>query len=100
MCWRNTARSGGASAKPSQRWALGERTREHDGRKVAVARERERESDGSESDENERKKMRGMGSTPPRLTLFIEGSTESIRCGSLLRTTHPNGSIPRSSRED
>jgi hypothetical protein len=63
-------------------------------------RERERENDGSESDGNEMKKMRGMGSTPPRLTLFIEGSTKSIRCGSLLRTTHPNGSIPRSSRED
>jgi hypothetical protein len=31
--------------------------------------------------------MRGMGSTPPRLTLFIEGSTQSIRCGSLLRNT-------------
>jgi hypothetical protein len=28
-----------------------------------------------------------MGSTLPRLTLFIEGSTQSIRCSSLLRTT-------------
>jgi hypothetical protein len=55
-------------------------------------------SDGCECDESERKKMRRMGSTPPRLTLFIEGSTESSRCGFLLRTT--NGSTPRSSRED
>jgi hypothetical protein len=49
-----------------------------------------------ESNGSERKKTRGMGTTPPRLTLFIEGSTQSIRCGSLLRTTRPNGSIPRS----
>jgi hypothetical protein len=54
------------------------------------------ESDRSEGDGSERKKTRGMGSTPPRLTLFIEGSTESTRCGSLLHTTHPNDSIPRS----
>jgi hypothetical protein len=65
---------------------------------TAVARftaARERESDGGE-----RKKTKGMGSTPLRLTLFIEGSTKTIRCGSLLLTTRPNGSIPRSSRED
>jgi hypothetical protein len=70
---------------------------------TAVARSRESdesESDGSESDGSERKKMRGMGSTPPRPTLFIEGPTESIRCGSLLRTARPNGSIPGSLRED
>jgi hypothetical protein len=73
---------------------MGTLAREHDGRKIAVA-QKESESDGSE-----RKEMRGMGSASPRLTLFIEGSTESIRCGSLLRTTRPNGSIPRSSRED
>jgi hypothetical protein len=54
------------------------------------------ESDGSGDDRSERKKTRGMWSTLPRLTLFIEGSTQSIRCGSLLRTTRPNGSIPRS----
>jgi hypothetical protein len=78
---------------------MGTWVREQGGRKVAVAREKS-EGDGSESDGSERKKTRGMGSTPPRLTLFIEGSTESICCGSLLRTTRPNGSIPRSSRED
>jgi hypothetical protein len=54
------------------------------------------ESDGSEGNGSERKKARGMGSTPPWLTLFIEGSTQSIRCGSLLGTTRPNGSILRS----
>jgi hypothetical protein len=32
------------------------------------------ESDGSEGDGSKRKKMKGMGSTPPRLTLFIEGA--------------------------
>jgi hypothetical protein len=58
------------------------------------------ESDWSEGDGSERKKIKGMGSTPPRLTLFIAGSTQSIRCGSLLRTTCPNGFIPRSQRED
>jgi hypothetical protein len=57
-------------------------------------------SDGSESDGSERKKTKGMGSTPPRLTLFIEGPTQSIRYSSLLRTTCPNGFIPRSQRED
>jgi hypothetical protein len=41
-----------------------------------------------------------MGSTPTRAALFIEGSTESARCGSFRHTTHSNGSIPRSSRED
>jgi hypothetical protein len=35
------------------------------------------ESDRSEGDGSERKKTKGMGSTPPRLTLFIEGSTQS-----------------------
>jgi hypothetical protein len=54
------------------------------------------ESDGSKGNGSKRKKMKGLGSTPPRLTLFIEESTQSIRCGSLLRTTRPNGSIPRS----
>jgi hypothetical protein len=57
-------------------------------------------SDGSEGNRSERKKMKGMGSTPPRLTLFIAGSTQSIRCGSLLRTTRPNSFILRSQRED
>jgi hypothetical protein len=52
------------------------------------------ESDGSEGDRSKRKKMRGMGSTPPRLTLFIEGSTQSIRCSSLLRTTRPQRLYP------
>jgi hypothetical protein len=58
------------------------------------------ESEGSEGGGSERNKMKGMGSTPPWLTLFIEGSTQSIRCGSLLRTTRPNGFIPSSQRED
>jgi hypothetical protein len=58
------------------------------------------ESDESEGNGSERKKMKGMGPTPPRLTLFIARSTQSIRCGSLLRTTRPNVFIPRSQRED
>jgi hypothetical protein len=73
---------------------MGAWAREHGGRKGHCSTRK------SESDDSERKKTRGMGSTPPRLTLFIEGSTESISCGSLLCTTRPNGSIPRSSRED
>jgi hypothetical protein len=73
---------------------MGARALEQGGRKVAAAREK------SESDESERKKTRGMGLTQPWLTLFIEGSMESICCGSLLHTTRPNGSIPRSPRED
>jgi hypothetical protein len=56
------------------------------------------ESDGSEGDGS--KKMKRMWSNPPRLTLFIAGSTQSIYCDSLLRTTRPNGFIPRSQRED
>jgi hypothetical protein len=84
--------------EPSRRREMGAQARGHDGRKVDVAQERE--SNRNESDWSERKKMRGMGSTPPRLTLFIEGSTESICCGSLLCTTRPNESIPRSPRED
>jgi hypothetical protein len=59
---------------------------------------KEGESDGSEGDGS--KKMKGMVSNPPRFTLFIAGSTQSIRCGSLLRTTRPNGFIPRTQRED
>jgi hypothetical protein len=80
---------------------LGARAQEHGFLKIAVARERERERERErDGDESERKEMKGVGSAPPWLTLFIEGSTETIRCGSLLRTTRPNGSIPRSSRED
>jgi hypothetical protein len=41
-----------------------------------------------------------MGSTTTQTALFIEGSTESARCGSFRRTTRFNGCIPRSSRED
>jgi hypothetical protein len=48
---------------------------------------KEGESDGSEGDGS--KKMKRMGSNPPRLTLFIAGSTQSIRCGFLLRTKRP-----------
>jgi hypothetical protein len=59
---------------------------------------RKGESDGSEGDGS--KKMKGMGSNPPRLTLFIARSTQSIRCSSLLHTTCLNGFIPRSQRED
>jgi hypothetical protein len=70
--------------------------RERGSTTVAISQE----NDGSESDGSERKNMRGVGSTQPRPTLFIEGSTESIRCGFLLRSARPNGSIPRSSQED
>jgi hypothetical protein len=59
---------------------------------------RKGESDGNEGDGS--KKMKEMGSNPPRLTIFIAGSTQSIRCGSLLRTTRPNSFIPKSQRED
>jgi hypothetical protein len=71
--------------EPSRKRDMSAQAREHGGRRVAVAQERERENDG-----NKMKKMRGMGSTLPRPTLFIEGSTESIRCSSLLHTRHPN----------
>jgi hypothetical protein len=73
---------------------MGARERQPQGRCIT----KEGESDGNEGDE--RKKMKRMASNPPRLTLFIAGSTQSIRCGSLLRTTRPNDFIPRSQRED
>jgi hypothetical protein len=59
---------------------------------------RKGESDGCEGDGS--KKMKGMGSSPPRLTLFIAGSTQSIHCSSLRRTTRFNGFILSSQRED
>jgi hypothetical protein len=93
MRWRNVARSGGTSLG-----LAGGGSWESRCGSTAVARSAaawERESDGGEW-----KKTKGMGSTPPRLTIFIEGSTETICCSSLARTTRPNGSIPRSSRED
>jgi hypothetical protein len=76
---------------------MGAWAREHRGHKIAVG-QKERESDGSESDRDGRK-TKGMRPAPLWLSLFIEGSTKSIRCSSLLRTTRPNGSITRSSRE-
>jgi hypothetical protein len=89
----------GAGARRSQ-GHCSTRKSESDGSESDGSESEGSESDGSESDGSEMKKMRGMGSTPPRLTLFIEGSTKSIRCGSLLRTTRPNGSILISLRED
>jgi hypothetical protein len=50
--------------------------------------------------ERHEEEEREMGSTPTRAALFIGGSTESAHCDSFCRTTHLNGSIPRSSRED
>jgi hypothetical protein len=66
-------------------------------RSLQCARERENNGSGRESDRGRR---RGMGSTQPRVVLFIGGSSESIRCGSFYRTMRHNGSIPRSSREN
>jgi hypothetical protein len=62
-------------------------------RSLRCAWERESNRCGRESD---RERRRGMRSTPPRAVLFIGGSTETIRCGSFLRTKLFNDSIPRS----
>jgi hypothetical protein len=64
------ARSGGASVSSvaGGSWASGRGS-------TAVAKfaaARDRESDRSESD-RDRRKAKGMGSTPPRVTLFIGG---------------------------
>jgi hypothetical protein len=63
-CRRSTARSGGASMSLAGggSWAAGAGARWSQDR--CSAKE-------SEGDRSERKKMKGMGSAPPRLTLFI-----------------------------
>jgi hypothetical protein len=65
----------------------------------SLRRVQERESNGSRRD-GDGGRRRGMGSTPPRVVLFIGGTTESIHCGSFHRTKCLNGSILRSLRED
>jgi hypothetical protein len=69
---RNTARSGSASVSSAAggSWASGHRSTAV--ARFTAARERERESDRSDSDRDGRK-TKGMGSTPPRVTLFIGG---------------------------
>jgi hypothetical protein len=95
---RRTTRSSGASTGLA---GVGSWTSGHGSTAVARSLQCERKSgsDGSEIDCDGGRRRR-MGSTPPQVSLFIGGSTESIRCGSFHHTTSPNGSIPRSSRED
>jgi hypothetical protein len=78
--------------EPSRRKKLRAWAWEHDGRKIAVAREEE------EGDGRERKKTKGMGTTPTPGHPIYRGATESIRCGSLLRTTRPTA-LSREVRE-
>jgi hypothetical protein len=92
-------RGGDASAWPAGAvgW-MGARAgagRSQDRRKAtATGKRREWKRERREEEERE------MGSTPTQASLFIGGSTESARCDSFRRTTHLNGSIPRSLRED
>jgi hypothetical protein len=78
---------------------MGAWERDNGGRKVAVAQRKARAAGARATGARERRR-REWDQPLPQLTLLIEGSTQSIHYGSLLRTTRPNGFIPRSQQED